>query len=224
LRDLTIKHIRRGMNVNRKRWLGVLVIPVVLLLAACQDVLTPDSNAYDSSFSGTALTVSNSSSGVNERTVFIPSSEPSDVASSYSATWVSGSESDDEQNGVIFRGVDDSTDTSVWDGVVLERSFFENSAGFFIVIYFHDGSFTEGPSVQLPDDGSWPLSLTASISADDVLTFAINGGSPTSLQLDSSMVPASGQTGTYFAHIMTDVSAVVSDVQIDGQPETDPTQ
>ena len=210
--------------MNRKRWLGVLAIPAVLLLAGCQEVLTPDGDAYSASFSGSTLTVSNASSGANERTVFIPSAQPSEAASSYSATWVSGSATSDLQDGVIFRAVDDSADTSVYDGVVLERSFFDNPAGFFIVIYFHDGSFTDGPSVQLPDDGSWPLSLTASITAGDALTFAINGGPPTTLQLDASQVPASGQTGTYFAHIMTGDTSVVSGVLIDGQPEGDPTQ
>jgi hypothetical protein len=212
------------MNVNRKRWLGVLAIPAALLLAACQEVLTPDGYAYNASFSGSTLTVNNVSSGGNERAVFIPSKEPLEAASSYSATWVSGTANGDSQNGVIFRAVDDNTDTSVWDGVVLERSFFDSPAGYFIVIYFHDGSFTDGPTVQLPDDGNWPLSLTASITADDALTFAINGGPPTTVQLDASQVPASGQTGTYLAHIPTGNSSVVSDVLIDGQPEGDPTQ
>jgi len=209
----------------------------VLCLSACQAVLTPNGPPYTASWnaSTSTLTVTNTSSGNNERTGIGSSKEPNESASTYCATWDSGTTP--TQNGIVFRGV---TDTGGWDAVELERSYYgaTTNDGYWVVVYFHGGTFTvdnaSATNLAAYTQGTgWPLQVCAAITANDVLSFAVaKVGTPVpalgtpgqggTFTLNPADVPASGRTGSYFAHLPVGTSATVSNIVIDGVPSANP--
>jgi len=213
---------------------GAVPTAPVTPLCSCQEILTADGPGYGVSYNGSTLTVTNISSGGNEREAEIPSSEPWESSSSSCATWVSGVSI--AQNGVFFRGV---SDTGGWDGVELERSFYTSATayGYFTIVYFHAGTVTVGPSIDLSSyfNGSpvWPMRICAQLTSNGVFSFAVakagdsmpalgTPGQGATWTLDSSQMPAAGQTGTYVGHIPTGSSLVISNISIDGNPAPSP--
>jgi len=103
----------------------------------------------------------------------------------------------------------------------------------FVVIYFHDRTFTVGSGVHLNTYlGSskrldvFPLRVCAQITAADQLRFAVARGTDpmvplgtadrgATLTLNPSEVPPSGETGIYIAHAPVGTSAVVDHVTVD---------
>jgi hypothetical protein len=218
------------------RWKAAVAVAAVSLLAcSCQEVLTADGSAYTATFSGTTLTVTNTgASGVNEREAEIPSSEPVEAASTSCATWTSGTSP--AQNGILFRG---GSATGGWNGVELERSFYGSTTpyGKFGIVYFHGGTISFGPYVDLSAYFAgapvWPMSICASITSANVFSFAVakagatvpalgTPGQGATWTLDATQMPASGQTGTYVAHIPTGTSLIIDGTTIDGTPAPSP--
>ena len=223
---------------RRKRLLPAVLLAALccLIMSACQDELTPDGSPYSISVNGSSFSVTNTSSGGIEREALIPSTAPRESSGNSCATWDSGVPL--AQNGIIFRGAYASAG---WNGVVIERNIYYWGFWDFLVIYFHGGTFDTGPGVDLSgylgtSGEVWPLRICAEITSTAgaaELSFAVAKGSDpmvpdgtagrgATFPLNPGDMPATGQTGTYIAHVPQGTSAVVSGVTIDGQPAPSP--
>jgi hypothetical protein len=225
----------------RKSVAGVAVGVAALAFAACQVQVTPDGGPYRVAVSGSRMTVSNVSSGGNNRELEFSSTELAETASTECATWTSGTGL--AQNGVAFRIAADSGGV---DSVTLERDIWDRQFWKFVVVYFHTGS--NYPSTRRWDVGPitdlsgylgksttdvFPLRFCASLTTNDVLRFAVAKGADTmppvgtpgqggTFALNRSEEPVSGRTGAYVAHVPRGASSVVDDVILDGKPAPPP--
>jgi hypothetical protein len=152
-------------------------------------------------------------------------SNPPSAASTECATWQRGKGI--AQDGIAFR-INGSS------AVVLERNIYDDAFWDFPVVYFYDGEYTVGQDISLggylgenTQRDVFPLRICASITADDVLTFAVaKGHDPMvavgtpgrggTINLDPTLTPGVGSTGVYFAHLPPSTKASIDQVTVDG--------
>lgn len=231
--------LRKRILIKRST-MGALLATAGLLLCACQSRLTLGDSAYAVSVSGSKITITNPGMGGIERELLWASGQANETSATQCATWVSGQGI--AQNGLAFRI---AADHGGWDAIVLERNITYYAFWGFVPIYFHSGSnhttaFDVGSGISLANylgvsmtQDVFPLRICAQISRDDVLRFAVAKGTDPmpplgtvgrggTIVLNPADIPASGQTGTYIAHLPQRTSAVVDGVVIDGHPAASP--
>lgn len=229
----------------------VLALAVVLVACTAQPLpivrvavqLTPEGNPYQVIASGSLFTVRNSESGRNNREIYWNLNTPNSSSATQCATWTSGSEF--AQNGLVFRIVPQS---GGYNAIVFARNVWGYEYWLFAPKMFHTGAdygaigWDSPPGIDLSEylgrsaNAVWPLRICASLSADNVLRFAVAKGSDPlppldnpgrqggSWNLDISRYyhvgeGLTGQNGGIFAaHLPSGTSLVFDDITLDGQP------